>query len=180
MPESVTQLRKRAAEAAARVLNEHWADDFGECPLPVDATKVAEMMGAEVFLADLSHEPGHLSGFVYIPPAGQGPAQITINSEDHIHRRRFTCAHELGHTLDVRDDNKTEHGFVDRRDDLASQGTDRREIFANAFASTLLMPSDEVEYYATELDVYSLARKFKVSTEAMVNRLNVLGIRARD
>lgn len=179
MRESVTQLRKRAAEAAARVLNDHWVDEFGECPLPVDATRVAELAGADVFTADLSHEPGNLSGFVYIPPKGDGSPQITINSEDHIHRRRFTCAHELGHTLDVRSDH-SEHGFVDRRDDLASHGTDPREIFANAFASTLLMPSDEVEYLATELDVYSLARKFKVSTEAMVNRLSVLGIRARD
>ncbi|MDI3194261.1 ImmA/IrrE family metallo-endopeptidase [Pseudarthrobacter sp. AL07] len=175
--ESLATIRKRATQAAAQVLNEHWADEFGEIDLPVDATVIAERIGARVFAADLS---GHdeLSGFVYIPPGKERP-EITINSSEHIHRRRFTCAHEIGHILDPRIDKNTEHGFMDHRDSLSSAGTDPREVFANAFAATLLMPSDEIEWLAEELDLYGLAKKFRVSTDAMSNRLATLGIRCR-
>lgn len=161
--------------AAADVLNRYWADSDGEILLPVDATIIAERLGAEVYAGDLSQEDNSLSGFIYIPPTGA--PQITINSADHIHRRRFTCAHEVGHMMDVRGEELREGGFVDRRDTMSSAGTDPREVFANAFAATLLMPSDEVEWLAQELDLYALARRFRVSTDAMQNRLDTLGLR---
>jgi Zn-dependent peptidase ImmA (M78 family) len=175
VPESIASIKKRATMAAAQTLNSYWADANGEIPLPVDATIIAEKLGAEVYAADLSHEGDDLSGFIYIPATGA--PQITINSAEHIHRRRFTCAHEIGHMLDVRGRDLGEGGFVDRRDTLSSAGTDPREIFANTFAATLLMPSDEVEWLAEELDLYGLARRFRVSTDAMQNRLDTLGLR---
>ncbi|PRA12131.1 toxin [Arthrobacter sp. MYb211] len=180
MPETIGQLKKRASQEAAQILNTLWFDEnTGELPLPVDATIIAEKLGAEVYVADLTGQGDDLSGFIYVPAEGQGDPQITINEKHHIHRRRFTCAHEVGHMIDVRDETQREVGFVDNRATLASSGSDRREIFANHFAASLLMPSDEVEWLSEHMDLYGLARRFRVSTEAMTHRLNALGLEAQ-
>lgn len=179
MSETTEQVKKRASLAAADVLNKHWFDEsIGDIPLPVDATIIAEKLGAEVFLADLS-KYDDLSGSIYVPPRGQGRAKIMVNKDHHLHRRRFTCAHEIGHLMDQRNESQDEFGFVDNRDTLASTGTDSREVFANQFAAALLMPSDEVEWLSAEHDLYALARRFRVSTEAMQHRLNSLRLQAR-
>jgi Zn-dependent peptidase ImmA (M78 family) len=178
MVESVQDIKRRAVQAAMKVLTDHWVDAGGECALPVDATIVAERAGAEVFLADLTN--WELDGSIYIPPRGQGRPQITINQANPVSRRRFTCAHELGHMMDPRTNDYLEIGYTDNRDSLSAAGTDPREIFANTFAAALLMPSDEVEWLASEMDLYALARRFRVSTEAMVHRLKNLGIAIHD
>lgn len=179
MTENRAEIKKRASMEAARILNDHWAVG-GECELPIDATIIATKLGADVYLADLKEEKDDLSGTLYVPPKGQGRPQITIHSGDHIHRRRFTCAHEIGHLVDKRDDDVHERGFVDNRDTLSAAGTDPREFFANQFAASLLMPSDEVEWLVEDgLDLYMLARAFRVSTDAMEFRLDALGLKAR-
>ncbi|UKA55162.1 ImmA/IrrE family metallo-endopeptidase [Arthrobacter sp. FW305-BF8] len=153
-----------------RVLNEYWVDENGEVPLPVDATALAEKLGAEVFAADLNDD---LAGFIYKAP-GQA-AQITVNQNHHLHRRRFTCAHELGHFIERR--GTPEIGYIDNRDTLSAHGTNPHEVYANTFAAALLMPEDELEYYAQDHDLYSLARLFRVSTESMEYRLRTLRIK---
>lgn len=176
--ESIQQIKRRAVEIATQVLATHWVDGSGECPLPVDATVVAERAGADVFLADLSSH--QLDGSIFMPPQGQGKPQIIINQANPVTRRRFTCAHELGHMMDPRRDVDRDTGYTDNRDTLSSAGTDPREIFANNFAAALLMPSDEVEWLAGELDLYALARRFRVSTEAMAHRLKNLRLSVID
>jgi Zn-dependent peptidase ImmA (M78 family) len=70
------------------------------------------------------------------------------------------------------------------RDDVSSQGIDEAEREANFFAASLLMPKEFLEAdLAAEDDVdlldddflRNLARKYGVSTQALVNRLKNLG-----
>jgi Zn-dependent peptidase ImmA (M78 family) len=70
------------------------------------------------------------------------------------------------------------------RGDLSSQGTDEAEREANYFAASLLMPKGFLENdlagqeYVDLFDdsfLRELARKYGVSTQALVNRLKNLG-----
>jgi Zn-dependent peptidase ImmA (M78 family) len=101
-------------------------------------------------------------------------------------RQHFTTAHELGHLL-LHDQEQLhiDHGFrVRLRDDVSSQGTDEAEREANMFAAALLMPKQFLENdlvneeFVDLLDddfLSSLAKKYGVSSQALVNRLKNLG-----
>ncbi len=107
-------------------------------------------------------------------------AIIVVNKCSPAKRQRFTLAHELGHYLL----HKTPGSAIFHRDERSSQGTDRVEVDANAFAAELLMPADEVRAQAAELGVdlleddltRQLADVFDVSIQAMSIRLQQLGI----
>ncbi len=134
-------------------------------------------MGATLQLAQLDDE---LSGFVYVK---DGAPIIGVNSSHHLHRQRFTIAHEIGHLILHRDQiGDTVHVDKEfrilRRDQRSGTGVERIEIEANAFAAELLMPEALLqEEAATPVDVDDdgriaiLAKRFKVSTAAMRNRL---------
>ncbi len=111
----------------------------------------------------------------------EGRRLVWVNALLHPNRQRFTLAHEIGHH--VMHDKVLEQGVhVDkgilRRDVLSAKGTDELELQANAFASELLMPAEEIDR-ALEADfdlddrsaVEGLAQKFKVSLAAMQYRL---------
>ncbi len=126
-----------------------------------------------------------LSGFLY--RRGEDIV-IGVNSSHPRVRQRFTIAHELGHFLfhgqgisEVHVDRVFEVKF---RDDLSSQGVDRDEREANLFAAELLMPVGFLEQDITsvsEIDIVDdefligLARKYRVSHQAMLFRLANLG-----
>ena len=124
-----------------------------------------------------------MSGFLY-----RDTAQIVIGVNTHHApvRQNFTTAHELGHLL-IHDQ---EQLHVDRdfrirlRDDVSSQGTDEAEREANLFAASLLMPKRFLEEDLQNeeyVDLFGdnflveIARKYGVSTQALVNRLKNLG-----
>jgi Zn-dependent peptidase ImmA (M78 family) len=77
---------------------------------------------------------------------------------------------------------------VDRvimRNSSSSEGTDLREIEANQFAASLLMPAEMVHHHLQALKsqyieavVRQLAKQFKVSEQAMAFRLSSLGYEA--
>lgn len=83
-----------------------------------------------------------------------------------------------------------EHAHVDRghyisqRGPKTSDGTDIKEIEANQFAASLLMPSKLVREKVVELGgsslldyhVSQLAEMFEVSEQAMIIRLTTLGL----
>lgn len=111
---------------------------------------------------------------------------ISINSENHPNRQRFSAAHELGHILlhQERTLNVSDRLIYNEllRDEKSSEGSDWREIEANHFAACLLMPKDLIEesieehgWALDEVDIESIAKKFKVSTIAMSIRLSALG-----
>ena len=157
-----------AAVAVARDV----LDSAGVTAAPVPVEKIARKLGIQVRYAPFD---GDISGMAYIK---DGVSLIGVNNLHNPNRQRFTLAHELGHLLlhprELQRQVHLDKGSLNR-DTLSSQGTDRYERAANAFASELLMPA---RFLANVLDledeeaVGRLARKFRVSLAAMYYRLN--------
>ena len=170
----------RAQQAATRLL-----DEYGPQSLPIDVYALAR---CHAHVEERTLASTDLSGAL-IPIEGNRWV-ILVNKAHAPVRRRFTVAHELGHLL-------LHHYRVphaDRgfkfRDALSSTGTAFEEIEANQFAAELLMPrrllleairdrlvghaaSDEEDKEFDEL-VDELAKRFKVSRQAMAIRLGTL------
>lgn len=163
---------KAAAEKKAREI----LLDCNVTSAPVPVERIAKALGASVRYAPLDDA---LSGMAYIK---DGVPVIGVNSLHHPNRQRFTIAHEIAHLVLHRDyitaEVHVDTTFVLNRDELAATGTDALEIDANAFAAELLMPTAllrQTVYKEADLEdedaVAVIARKFKVSTTALQNRL---------
>ncbi len=92
---------------------------------------------------------------------------IVLNSNEVSWRRVFSLAHELFHLLTWNLDVTNE------------QFLQQIEKYADAFAAALLMPQPQIDALISEqgltyADVVALARRFKVSTTAMLLRLRYL------
>jgi Zn-dependent peptidase ImmA (M78 family) len=147
---------------------------------PIPLQQIAKSCGVRIFVDSLE---GDLSGFLY--KGNDDQAVIGVNTHHSKTRQNFTIAHELGHFL-LHDQEQlhVDHQFrVRLRNDLSSQGIDEAEREANYFAASILMPKEflekdlkEVEHFDLfDDDVLSnLARKYCVSTQALVNRLKNL------
>lgn len=108
-----------------------------------------------------------------------------MHEDDSPVRQRFTIAHEIAHHSLGHQFESGEHVLVDKgyyiseRGPRASDGVDPKEIEANQFAGSLLMPSRLIREKVAELggsplldsDVTELARAFGVSEHAMTIRL---------
>lgn len=169
-------IRKRKIQVMTDVL----LAENGITKAPVRVLQIAKAKGARIVADSLE---GDLSGFIY---RDTSQTVIGVNTSHAIVRQNFTIAHELGHFL--LHDQEPLH--VDRdfrvrlRGDLSSQGTDEAEREANYFAASLLMPKGflEADLVGQEyVDLFDdsflreLARKYGVSTQALVNRLKNLG-----
>lgn len=150
-----------------------------EAPVPIE--KIAKAHGARIFYQSLEDE---ISGFLY---RDNNQVVIGVNTHHASVRQNFTTAHELGHLL-LHDSEQlhVDHGFrvVRLRDGVSSEGSDEHEREANLFAATLLMPKEfldadlsGLEFFdlLDDMKLYDLARKYGVSTQALVNRLKNLG-----
>jgi Zn-dependent peptidase ImmA (M78 family) len=150
-----------------------------EAPVPV--AKIAKTQGARIYYQSLEDD---ISGFLY----KQGTEiVIGVNTHHAPVRQNFTTAHELGHLL-LHDQQQlhVDHKFrvVRLRDGLSSEAVDEAEREANFFAATLLMPRQFLDADLAGLDffdllddtvLFELARKYGVSTQALLNRLKNLG-----
>lgn len=148
--------------------------------VPVDPVAIAEHLGCAVVFKDFS---GDLSGVLV---RNDGAVTIAINHADSLLRQRFTIAHECGHLALAHEGQIfIDKQVVNRRDNTSSLAIDEREIEANQFAASLLMPRDEVVEHLDRLLhscrnramlVEQLAGKFRVSRPAMEFRLVNLGL----
>ncbi len=165
--EMTSDIKSEAAEQSARLLTTAWP--FGT--IPVDPVTIARAAGLRVLDAPLDEDT--LGALIKQP--GQEPT-IMINQSDPENRKRFTCAHELGHWV-RRSEEAEEYSTVDLRSGLSAMGADPEEVFANEFAACLLMPEPAVKnMQANGLNDIQLAIEFKVSREAMQFRLKNLGL----
>jgi Zn-dependent peptidase ImmA (M78 family) len=147
----------------------------------VDVEAVARHLGLAVVHERLGDD---ISGMLVTKG---GKTTICIETDHHPHRQRFSIAHEIGHHV-LRHLFAGEHVHVDRvimRNAQSSEGTDPREIEANQFAASLLMPAEMVHHHVQALKsqyveqvVPRLAKQFKVSEQAMAFRLSSLGYEA--
>jgi len=160
---------------------------------PVPVEKVAKHFRAEIRLEPADAD---LSGALL----RQGKtAVIGVNSHHPSVRQRFTIAHEIGHLIfhselgrEVHMDDGRSTGIVETpsrdvqvlfRDETSSKALEPKEIEANRFAAVLLMPSkflrealENVSIPVSESVIRELAKKFKVSPQAMQYRLLNLGV----
>jgi Zn-dependent peptidase ImmA (M78 family) len=92
---------------------------------------------------------------------------ITINSRRPRNRRRFSIGHELGHWA------------LGHPDDVSVIGDDRlKEVQANRFSGSLLMPADAIyEKHKWLSSIHEIARWFRVSDISAAIRLRRLGLR---
>lgn len=162
-------------QAATPILEKH-----GVTSLPVPVERIAESLGARLRYSPFDGD-SELAGMLI---RGDGVTVIGVNSLHHIHRQRFTIAHECGHLLlhkgkDVHIDRSFR---INRRDGISSQAIDPEEIEANRFAAELLMPynmimQDLIEYdidIEDEQDLKELADKYQVSVQALTHRITNL------
>ena len=148
-----------------------------QAPVPVD--EVARYLGIQVDEADLGEE---CSGMLV---RDEDYAVIGVNANHHEHRKRFTIAHEIAHYMLHGGEayiDKPPH--IDFRAADSGSGTQQEETEANQFAAALLMPADQVRAAVAEQpfdparddELLNLARRFKVSPQAMTTRLIHLGL----
>jgi Zn-dependent peptidase ImmA (M78 family) len=154
--------------------------------VPICVEKLASTLGLLVDYIPLQDDVSGLLLFENIEGKCQG--FIGINISHSAVRQRFTIAHEIGHYILHCGQTKTlPEVFIDKkfkRNLASSEGTDRKEIQANLFASFLLMPKEILENRIAGLDfdlvddlvLSQLARDFEVSLQAMSRRLEKLGL----
>lgn len=146
-----------------------------EPPIPVD--RIARQLGAQLHRGAL---PDSLSGFFYRQDETGQPI-IGVNSLHATVRQRFTIAHEIGHFQLHK-----QEFYVDRihyRSAKSSKTHEPQEVEANQFAAELLMPAKFLKRDIAELHlplddeevVADLAKRYQVSTHALVLRLVNLG-----
>ena len=165
---------ERAIQSARQLLA------AGNHSLPVDVEAIARRLLIAVRRQELEE---HISGVLIIKGSG---AVIGVNSGHHLHRQRFTIAHEIGHERLHRE---AAHLFVDAapvffRDEQSAAGVDAQEREANAFAAELLMPETVLRDLVGRrpIDVFDdaavrrLASQFEVSPQALTIRLSRLGL----
>ena len=139
--------------------------DIKAPPVPID--ELIRAQGVEIAKKRFDDET---SGLIYVNPKS-GHAVIGLNVSHSKTRQRFTLAHELGHfLLHKRSEgglHVDEHDFFVRfRDHHSSDGSDREEREANAFAAELLMPT-----IFLERDVKSLGEGLSLSDDTAIRRL---------
>lgn len=169
----------------ARMQAERLAEHIGKGKIPIDVDGVAQSLGLEVLYADLGED---VSGLLIFN--GES-AQVCVQNEDPRVRQRFTVAHEIGHHFLRHQFESGEHVHVDKgnyisqRGPRASEGVDPKEVQANQFAASLLMPTNAIRQRLAKLagggpvldtHVEALAEDFEVSEQAMTIRLTGLGL----
>lgn len=156
----------QAAKDAERLLRRVWQRGADSVPLPVDPVRIARRLGIDVYEADLPHKVSA----ALVKESGQDPA-IVLSKQDSPNRKRFSCAHELGHFV-THADAPDEYEYIDYRDPLSGTGRNPDEVYANHFAASLLMPAEEVRArHSKGLSAIELSWEFDVSAEAMQYRL---------
>jgi Zn-dependent peptidase ImmA (M78 family) len=168
-----------------RMQAENVADLYGRGEVPINVEAIAQALGLAVLHKDLGPE---VSGVLVTNGA---TAQVCVQKKDSPVRKRFTIAHEIGHHFLRHQFESGEHVHVDKgnyisqRGPRASEGIDFKEIEANQFAASLLMPTKALRQKISKLPgatplldhhVTLLAKEFGVSEQAMTIRLTGLGL----
>jgi Zn-dependent peptidase ImmA (M78 family) len=146
---------------------------------PVPVKEIALREGLQVKYHELED---HVSGLLI---DRRDTPIIAVNVHHHSNRQRFTIAHELAHFVLHRGDPTV---FVDqylvhlRTDPKGEDTVDPREVEANKFAASLLMPkallTKDLARRTIELfddgAITELAGKYQVSVQALLIRLDRL------
>lgn len=147
--------------------------DLGSRPAASLASVLQEAFRVKLFFSELDGDESAASA------RGDFGCAVLINGRQAPWRRNYSLAHEVFHLVTW----KSTCGAWDSEAE-EPEWLERIEKLANAFASHLLLPADEVSSqfdarfpdgeirYA---DLVEMAREFEVSTEALIWRLRGLG-----
>lgn len=160
---------KEAISKAYTILNELNIDT-----MPVDVENIANKLNCEIHRInpislpdDFPCDRTNFAGAIIKDDDGKN--HILVNIYDSYERQRFTIAHELGHLL--LDKSET----IDCRESIFSN--DIKELKANEFAGSLLMPKEWLEEVLKIVDDNDkLANIFQVSRQAIEVRRRNLGL----
>lgn len=169
-PAPGSELTIKATEpvAAAR----ETLEQSGQGTVPVNIKRIAARLGVSLFFRPF---PDALSAFLL---RGDGQSVIGVNSNQAPVRQRFSAAHECGHFVLRHADDSVFDYAVPATSDGEPPGYDpHNEREANTFAAELLMPADRLGEEAASMSLARLAKRYKVSQEAMSFRLLNLGLR---
>jgi Zn-dependent peptidase ImmA (M78 family) len=162
--------KKEAEKDAAQLLRTTLRLD-----VPVDSAALANELGVQTLV--ITMKEGTLGGLLMKP--GEDP-KIVVNRRDGYLRQRLTCALELAYYL-RRSTETNKYARVDRRDTVSGPNESVDDIYAQEFATCLLMPRREIEILSElEMDDLQMALYLKVPREAMQIRLKNLGLPAPD
>ena len=152
-----------------------WIKEPGLITLPVDPFAISKRLGIKVWADDeLSAD---VAGILR-KPTDYGSAEIFLNDIDPRERRRFTCAHALGHyTRNLEIGREGVWEIVEGRDFLGVEIRDVEETYATEFALEMLMPRIALREINDGRTVASLAAYFGVTGDVMKFRLDQIGWR---
>lgn len=151
---------------AEKTLAAFFGKNLSKKNLPINPFAILKASGVYFVLLDFAN----LEGFYKQSAVKEKYALVGIKSGTLIERQRFTAAHELCHHL------------KDSGEIVSLQGSDNKiEIFANQFASELLMPSSLVKEVIEELNIseandldkiLEFSMRFGVSYESAFIKIN--------
>jgi hypothetical protein len=148
----------------------------GRIILPVDPVAISRRLGIEVYSDD--DLPADVSGIVRKDADFKNP-EIFLNEADPYDRRRFTCAHALGHYSRIEEVGRGgTWEIVEGRDFFAARICETEKVFATEFAAEMLMPRAVFRELADLPSVASLAAMFAVTGDIVRFRLDQIGRRA--
>ncbi len=143
--------------------------------IPVDVEGLARDLGMPVVRDPRMSRQSSGSIMREAIPSGASGYRITVNGSEAHNRQRFTIAHEIAHLLLHR--NRIGDGITEQVLHRSFDSNDVIEREANSKAAEILMPESFVrDEFQRDRDPDSLARRFKVSSEAMGWRLYNLGL----
>lgn len=178
-PAGYVQKEMNPGHDAWELVRRVWMTDGpGVITLPVDPIAISRQLGIKVL--DDDELPPEVPGMLRKEADFTDP-EILLNPIDVRARRRFTCAHALGHYS--RNAEMRRNGawkFVESRNFFAAPIEDAEEIYATEFAAELLMPRVVLRELDEESStVAALGKLFGVTADVMGFRLDQIGWRRR-
>jgi IrrE N-terminal-like domain len=158
---------------ARDLINRVWMKEPDWITLPVDPFRISDKLGIEVWSDDTL--PPDVAGILRKEANFKNPA-IHLNDVDPRERKRFTCAHALGHyTRNIEIGQFGVWEIVEGRDFFGVELRDSEEIYATEFATEMLMPRAALVEVSGSPTVASLAEMFGVTGDVMRFRLDQIG-----
>ncbi len=165
--------RSSFSDAAKMALSVGRVLDLGSRPAAALAAVLQEAFRIKLFFEQLGEDESAASA------KGEFGYAVLMNAAQAPWRRNYNLAHELFHLVTW---DSTQRLWS--QEDAEPRWLEPVEKLANAFASHLLLPGDEVAGQHQErfphgemeyADLVEMAREFEVSTEALVWRFRLMG-----
>lgn len=138
--------------------------------VPTNLSKIFESLGMKYIELD---DPKDIDGAIL--EIDNKPSIAVLNKAKPIQRQRFTLAHELAHIFlrhkerDTYDpEAEREQADQDMQNEKIQTGKPSSESEADAFASELLIPFDQIKKYEKDIsNIEKMTEIFQVSKQAM-------------